>query len=304
MLDPRAIQRRTLRLLFVTQIISGVGVTTGSTVGALLAADRAGVAVSGLAGSAVIVGAATSALPAAAIVRRRGRRPSLAAGYFVAALGAMLVVVAALRGSIPLLFAGFFLFGGATTANLQARYAAVDLAARPPSVVHRLGDDARRRRRAAVRRSQRYGARGIWRPDARGAVLLFRVAPRHRGSCTVDLPATRSRDCRRYGGRSGDRGRDRRCGARAGGGARARARDARRQRDGDRADGDERGDGDDAGAHQERRSRCSAHAAHRRRRTQLSHRRHVRLRAPDWLADGSPRPPSSDFRGRRIAALR
>ena len=32
MLDPRAIQRRTLRLLFVTQIISGVGVTTGSTV--------------------------------------------------------------------------------------------------------------------------------------------------------------------------------------------------------------------------------------------------------------------------------
>jgi MFS family permease len=131
MLDPRAIQRRTLRLLFVTQIISGVGVATGSTVGALLAADLASVAVSGLAGSAVIVGAALFALPATAIVRRRGRRPSLAAGYFVAALGAMLVVVAALRGSIPLLFAGFFLFGGATTANLQARYAAVDLAPPP-----------------------------------------------------------------------------------------------------------------------------------------------------------------------------
>jgi predicted MFS family arabinose efflux permease len=40
----------------------------------------------------------------------------------------MLVVLAALRASIPLLFAGFFLFGGATAANLQARYAAVDLA--------------------------------------------------------------------------------------------------------------------------------------------------------------------------------
>ena len=33
-----------------------------------------------------------------------------------------------MRGSIPLLFLGFFLFGGATAAGLQARYAAVDLA--------------------------------------------------------------------------------------------------------------------------------------------------------------------------------
>jgi MFS family permease len=46
----------------------------------------------------------------------------------VAAVGAILVVTAAARGSIPLLFLGLFLFGGATTANLQARYAAVDLA--------------------------------------------------------------------------------------------------------------------------------------------------------------------------------
>ena len=129
--DTARIQRRTLRLLFGTQIISGIGVTTGSTVGALLAAELASVAVSGLAGSAVVAGAALFALPAAAIVRRRGRRPSLAAGYFVAALGAMLVVVAATRASIPLLFAGFFLFGGATAANLQARYAAVDLAPAP-----------------------------------------------------------------------------------------------------------------------------------------------------------------------------
>jgi len=129
--DTARIQRRTLRLLFGTQIISGIGVTTGSTVGALLAAELASVAVSGLAGSAVVAGAALFALPAAAIVRRRGRRPSLAAGYFVAALGAMLVVVAATRASIPVLFAGFLLFGGATAANLQARYAAVDLAPAP-----------------------------------------------------------------------------------------------------------------------------------------------------------------------------
>jgi len=123
-----AVQRRTLRLLFVTQIISGIGVAIGASVGALLAADLAGVRVSGLAQSAIVIGTALFAVPATAIVNRHGRRPSLAAGYFVAAVGALIVVAAAVRGSIPLLFAGFFLVGGATAAGLQARYAAVDLA--------------------------------------------------------------------------------------------------------------------------------------------------------------------------------
>ena len=126
--DVAAVQRRTLRLLFVTQIISGVGVAVGASVGALLAADIAGVRLSGLAQSALVVGAALFAVPATAIVNRHGRRPSLAAGYLVAAVGSIVVVLAAMRGSIPLLFVGFFLFGGANAASLQARYAAVDLA--------------------------------------------------------------------------------------------------------------------------------------------------------------------------------
>jgi len=126
--DVAAVQRRTLRLLFATQVVGGVGVTVGLSVGALLAADIAGTSVSGLAQSSAVVGAALLALPATAIVRRGGRRPSLAASYFVAAIGSSIIVMAAIRGSIALMFAGFFLFGGATAANMQARYAAVDLA--------------------------------------------------------------------------------------------------------------------------------------------------------------------------------
>ncbi|MCC6318573.1 MAG: MFS transporter [Gemmatimonadaceae bacterium] len=125
-------QRRTLRLLFVTQIISGVGVAIGASVGALLAADLVGTGASGLAQSSVVVGAALLALPATAIVQRRGRRPSLASTYLVAAIGSVVVVAAAMRSSAALLFPGFFLFGAATTANMQARYAAVDLA--PPAL--------------------------------------------------------------------------------------------------------------------------------------------------------------------------
>src|SRR5262245_5367440 len=126
--DVAAVQRRTLRLLFATQIVGGVGVTVGSSVGALLAADIAGTSASGLAQSSAVIGAALLALPATAIVQRRGRRPSLAACYLVAAIGAAIIVAAAFRESIAMMFAGFLLFGGASAANMQARYAAVDLA--------------------------------------------------------------------------------------------------------------------------------------------------------------------------------
>src|SRR5688500_4362032 len=117
----QAIQQRTLRLLFLVQVISGVGFAVGASVGALLAADMAGVGISGLAQSAVVTGAALFAIPMTAIVRSHGRRPSLATGYGTASLGALLVVAAAWSGSIPLLFAGFFLFGGGTAAGMQAR---------------------------------------------------------------------------------------------------------------------------------------------------------------------------------------
>jgi MFS family permease len=126
--DVAAVQRRTLRLLVATQIISGVGFAIGASVGALLTAEMVGVGVSGLAQSAAVVGAALLAIPATAMVRRQGRRPSLAAAYAVAGFGAAAVVAAAITNSIPLLFGGFFLFGGATTAGFQARYAALDLA--------------------------------------------------------------------------------------------------------------------------------------------------------------------------------
>ena len=126
--DLTRVQRRTLTILFATQVLGGVGVAIGLSVGALLTADMAGIALSGLAQSAAVVGAALLAVPATRIVRRRGRRPSLAATYAVAALGSAVVIWAAVTGSVPLLFAGFFLFGGGSTAGYQARYAAVDLA--------------------------------------------------------------------------------------------------------------------------------------------------------------------------------
>ncbi|MGC4852539.1 MFS transporter [Micromonospora sp. DT4] len=127
-LDVAPIQRRTMRLLFTTQIIGGVGVTIGISVGALLADRVAGTAAAGVAQSAGVVGAALLAVPVTRIMARHGRRPGLVLAYAVGAVGGVLVVLAAATRSVPLLFLGMLLFGGGTAANLQARYTAVDLA--------------------------------------------------------------------------------------------------------------------------------------------------------------------------------
>ncbi|MEV0877227.1 MFS transporter [Micromonospora echinofusca] len=126
--DVAPIQRRTLRLLFATQIIGGIGVTIGVAVGALLASAVAGTAVAGLVSSAAVVGGALLAVPVTRIMTVRGRRPGLVVAYLTGAAGGVLVVLAAVTRWVPLLFLGMLLFGGGSAANLQARYAAVDLA--------------------------------------------------------------------------------------------------------------------------------------------------------------------------------
>lgn len=126
--DVRHLQRRTLGVLVGSQVIGGIGVAIGIAVGALLAADMGGTAVSGLGQSSLTVGAALLAVPVTRLMNRRGRRPGLAVAYVIGAVGGVLVVYAAGHGSLGLLFAGLFLFGGGNAANYQARYTAVDLA--------------------------------------------------------------------------------------------------------------------------------------------------------------------------------
>ena len=76
----------------------------------------------------MVVGAAALAVPISKIMSRYGRRPGLGFAYLVGTLGAVVVVLATTRDSVPLMFAGMAAFGGATAAGLQARYTAVDLA--------------------------------------------------------------------------------------------------------------------------------------------------------------------------------
>ncbi|MEV4799069.1 MFS transporter [Nonomuraea sp. NPDC049421] len=123
------VQRRSLIVLVAAQILSGVGLAAGVTVGALLAQDV--FSSTGLAGLPSAVGTAGSAVAAVAVGRlsqARGRRPGLAAGYLAGAAGSGGVVVAAVVGSPFLLLLALFGYGAGTATNLLARYAGADLA--------------------------------------------------------------------------------------------------------------------------------------------------------------------------------
>lgn len=124
-----AVQRRTLRVLTVSQVLGGVGVASGIAVGGILAAElRGSAAVAGLAQTSSTIGAALLAVPMARLMALRGRRPGLAAGYSLGLAGAACAVTAAQIHALWLLFVGMALLGGGTTSNQQARFAATDLA--------------------------------------------------------------------------------------------------------------------------------------------------------------------------------
>ncbi|MCH6229251.1 MFS transporter [Microbacterium sp. CFH 31415] len=124
-----AVQRRTVWVLSLGQILGGLAFGATVSLGAVLAAELSGDdAFSGLAAAAVTLGTAAVAVPLAAFASRRGRRPSLAMGMAIALVGVVLVVVAAAVQFFPLLLLAFGLVGAGQAANLQTRFAAADLA--------------------------------------------------------------------------------------------------------------------------------------------------------------------------------
>ncbi|GMA33178.1 MFS transporter [Litorihabitans aurantiacus] len=128
--DHAHLQRRVVTLLSVAQVLSGVAAGSIVSVGSLIAVDLTGNdAWAGSVTTTTTLGAALASLLLAQVAAARGRRPALAGGLAVAALGAVGIIGAALLGSVALLLAGAALMGCGQAVNLQARFAATDLAA-------------------------------------------------------------------------------------------------------------------------------------------------------------------------------
>ncbi len=128
-LSTAAVQRRTVRVLAVTQLCAGVGLAAGVAVGALLARELlGGDALAGLPSALSTLGGALATIPLARLMSAHGRRPGLAAGYALGAVGCLVVVAAATTRSFALLLVGMACFGVGNTTGLLSRYAAADLA--------------------------------------------------------------------------------------------------------------------------------------------------------------------------------
>ena len=122
-------QRRVVFTLSASQLLSGVGNGAGLAIGSLMAVELTGSnAFAGAATTAISVAGAFSALPLAALAVKRGRRVALSFGYFLAGLGAIGMMLAPVLQSFAVLMLGAALLGVGTAANLQARFAATDLA--------------------------------------------------------------------------------------------------------------------------------------------------------------------------------
>lgn len=124
----RAVQKRTVTVLMLAQVLGSLGVGAALTVGTVLITHLTGnPAISGLAATAGVLGAAIAGIPLARLAVRKGRRTALALGNLVAVAGAVLVVVAAASNIFALLMIGLVAMGTAGAAQLQSRFAATDL---------------------------------------------------------------------------------------------------------------------------------------------------------------------------------
>ena len=127
--DHLPLQRKVVRVLIAGQILGGIGMGATLSLGALLAAQLSGSSAwSGMAATMSTLGAALVAVPLARLAKARGRRLSLATGSLTAASGAVLAITAVAVHNFPLLLIALMLLGAGSATNLQARFAATDLA--------------------------------------------------------------------------------------------------------------------------------------------------------------------------------
>lgn len=124
-----AVQRRTVLILSIGQVLGGIAFGSTVSLGALLAAKLSGSdALSGLATASVTLGAAAFAIPLARYAARHGRRLSLTAGNLLALIGVAVVITSAAVEIFGLLLIGIIMIGMGNAGNLQSRFAATDLA--------------------------------------------------------------------------------------------------------------------------------------------------------------------------------
>ena len=123
------IQKRTIKVLATTQILSGVGVAGTVAAGSLLVSSISNSeTLAGLSQTTAVLGAAAMAIPLSKLTQRGGRRLGLSVGYTVGLIGAAFAIFGGSQRILIAMLLGTFLVGAASASGYQARFAATDLA--------------------------------------------------------------------------------------------------------------------------------------------------------------------------------
>ena len=125
----QAIQKRTVKVLATTQVLSGVGVAGTVAAGSLLVSSISNSeTLAGLSQTTSVLGAAAMAIPLSKLTQRGGRRLGLSVGYTVGLIGAAFAIFGGSQRILIAMLFGTFLVGAASASGYQARFAAPDLA--------------------------------------------------------------------------------------------------------------------------------------------------------------------------------
>lgn len=123
------IQKRTIKVLATSQILSGVGVAGTVAAGSLLVSSISNSeTLAGLSQTTSVLGAAAMAIPLSKLTQHGGRRLGLSVGYTVGLIGAAFAIFGGSQRILIAMLLGTFLVGAASASSYQARFAATDLA--------------------------------------------------------------------------------------------------------------------------------------------------------------------------------
>ncbi len=129
--DERAVlQRRTLRVLVMGQVVGAAALGAAITVGGFVVEDIVGVGTPwvGISTAAVTAGSGAMAQILSRVMRRYGRRAGMQLGYGLAVVGGLIACLGVQLAVLAVFLPGLLLYGAGSATNLLARYAATDLA--------------------------------------------------------------------------------------------------------------------------------------------------------------------------------
>ncbi|MDO5495075.1 MAG: MFS transporter [bacterium] len=124
MASPRS---RTFAGLLASNVLGGVGLAAGVATAGLLVQQLASTEWAGFGSALGVLGAAVASVPLAQLAARRGRRISIATGYAIAVIGALITIAGAVTENLWITLIGLFVVGSTHATTLQTRYAAADL---------------------------------------------------------------------------------------------------------------------------------------------------------------------------------